>query len=523
MRTLVRAAFAAGVLAATLPFIAVAQQPAEAGFQLKEVIVTATKRAENIQDVPFSVSATSQNQILNSGAADIVDLARNVAGFTVADLGPGQSQMAIRGISSGQVIRDQPGVKEQVGVYLDESPISVALFTPDLELFDLARFEVLRGPQGTLFGAGSEAGTVRYITHQPDLGKLEVLTDAALEGVTHGDEGGYFRSMLNLPFSDTIAVRIVGYWHHLPGFIDAITPLGPEGADQPGGFKVDKAVNSGDRGGGRLTVLIKPNDALSITPRVVFQKLETNGFPRVDIYNILANPYTTTQPAVNIGSLQQYRQQQEGLTDDFTLADLKVTYDLGAATLTSVTSFTHRDVLVLRDATQLSGSVTFDVFGDVSTPTSPAGVRTNSPLYDRTHLNVTSEEIRVASNGKRAIDWLVGGFFQHIGRRYGQSLPTPGYDALNASFGYPLGTDPLAPPDMPFWSDLSYRLRQYALFGEGTWHATDQLSLTAGVRYYHYNEDRVLNFHGVFASPTPAGGIPGSVSSSGASPRLILS
>src|SRR6185437_2740130 len=121
------------------------------------------------------------------------------------------------------------------------------------------------------------------------------------------------------------------------------------------------------------------------------------------------------------------------------------------------------------------------------------------------------------------IDWLVGGFFQHTVRRYGQSLPTPGYDALNAKFGNPLGTDPLAPPDMPFWSDISYKLRQYAAFGEGTWHATDQISLTAGLRYYKYDEDRVLNFHGVFSSPTPAGGIPGSVSSSGASPRVILS
>lgn len=523
MRAFTAAAIVAAELASAVPSIATAQRLAEAGSQLQEVIVTATKRSENIQNVPFSVSATSQDQITNSGAADIVDLARNVAGFAAADLGPGQSQMAIRGISSGQVIRDQPGVKEQVGVYLDESPISVALFTPDLELFDLDRFEVLRGPQGTLFGAGSEAGTVRYITHQPDLGKLEVLTDAALEDVTHGQEGGYFRSMLNLPISETVAARVVAYWRHLPGFIDAITPIGPEGADRPSGFKIDKAVNSGDRGGGRLTFLIQPNDVLSVTPRLVFQKLQTNGFPRVDIYNILANPYTTTQPAVTIGNLQQYRQQSEGLTDDFTLADLKVTYNLGTATLTSVTSYTHRNVLVLRDATQLTGSVTFDAFGDAATPTSPAGVRTNSPLFDRTHLNVISQELRLASNGKRTIDWLVGGFFQHTGRRYGQSLPTPGYDALNASFADALGTDPLAPPDQPFWSDISYTLKQYAAFGEATWHATDQISLTAGLRYYKYNEDRVLNFHGVFSSPTPAGGVPGHVSSSGASPRVILS
>src|ERR671923_1830762 len=166
IRTL--AALSAAAASTGLPYVAAAQQVDQGAIQ--EIVVTAQKREAKLEDVPFSVAATSQEQIVNSGAGNIVDLARNIAGLAIADLGPGQSQMAIRGISSGQVIRDQPGVKEQVGVYLDESPISVALFTPDLELFDIDRFEVLRGPQGTLFGAGSDAGTVRYITKQPKLG-----------------------------------------------------------------------------------------------------------------------------------------------------------------------------------------------------------------------------------------------------------------------------------------------------------------------------------------------------------------
>src|SRR2546430_7267512 len=191
-----------------LPFVASAKQADEGPIQ--EAVVTAQKREANLQDVPFSVSATSQDQIRNSGSESLIDLARNVAGFTIADLGPGQSQIAIRGISSGQVIRDQPGVKEQVGVYLNESPISVALFTPDLELFDLDRFEVLRGPQGTLFGAGSESGTVRYITRQPDLGKTEILPEAARETVPDGTEGGFARMAVNLPFGANVACREVG-------------------------------------------------------------------------------------------------------------------------------------------------------------------------------------------------------------------------------------------------------------------------------------------------------------------------
>src|ERR1700687_3994102 len=209
---------------------------------LEEIVVTAQKRAGSVQDTPFSVSATSQEQIRNSGAGNITDFARNIAGLTIADLGPGQSQVAIRGISSGQVIRDQPGVKEQVGVYLDESAISVALFTPDLELFDLDRIEVLRGPQGTLFGAGSEAGTVRYITTQPKLGVTEGVVDGSVEVPKSGSVGGSGRPAGNFHVGDTVAVRIVMYEHHLPGFIDSI---------QPGGG-IKKHVNDGDRAGMRL-------------------------------------------------------------------------------------------------------------------------------------------------------------------------------------------------------------------------------------------------------------------------------
>src|SRR6266581_8790747 len=128
----------------------------------EEVTVTARKKEETVQEVPMSVAAPTESELRDRGAETIEDVAANVAGFTVQNLGPGQSQVAMRGVSSGQIQRDQPGVKEQVGVYLDESAISLSLFTPDIDLFDLNRVEVLRGPQGTLFGSGSESGTVRY-------------------------------------------------------------------------------------------------------------------------------------------------------------------------------------------------------------------------------------------------------------------------------------------------------------------------------------------------------------------------
>src|ERR1700732_2301131 len=268
---------------AGLPFVAIAQQVDQVAIQ--EVVVTAQKRETSLQDVPFSVAALTQSDMRASGANNIVDLARNVAGLTIADIGPGQSQIAIRGISSGQVVRDQPGVKPQVGVYLDESPISIALFTPDLELFDLERLEVLRGPQGTLFGAGSESGTLRYITAQPKLG----VTDGAIAGdlatVKHGDSAGQIKAEVTLPLTDTTALRLVGYNDDLPGFINA---FGPNNT-------VDTAANTGRKTGTRIALLWKPSDTISVTPRFVYQKLHTDGYPRTDAYNLLGNPFTTTE------------------------------------------------------------------------------------------------------------------------------------------------------------------------------------------------------------------------------------
>ena len=152
--------------------------------------MTARKREEALKDVPFSLAVQTAEDLKKSGAVNIEDISRGVAGFSVQNLGPGQSQVAVRGVSAGQIVRDQPGVKEQVGIYLDESVISLSLFTPDLDLYDLSRVEVLRGPQGTLFGSGSLSGTVRYITAQPVLEETSASITAGAETITDGDWGG---------------------------------------------------------------------------------------------------------------------------------------------------------------------------------------------------------------------------------------------------------------------------------------------------------------------------------------------
>src|SRR4030095_9855385 len=163
------------------------------------IIVTATKRASTVQDVPFSINAQTQEDIQRANANTIEEISRNVAGLAVQNLGPGQSQVSVRGVSAGQIVRDQPGVKEQVGVYLDESVTSLSLFTPDFDLFDLNRVETLRGPQGTLFGAGSVGGTIRYITNQPKIGVVEGSVEGDINTFSGGNMGYGLKGMINLP------------------------------------------------------------------------------------------------------------------------------------------------------------------------------------------------------------------------------------------------------------------------------------------------------------------------------------
>jgi iron complex outermembrane receptor protein len=312
-----------------------------------------------------------------------------------------------------------------------------------------------------------------------------------------------------------VALRIVAYDDELPGWIDAYGPNG-----------LSKDVNTGRKTGGRIALTWQPVEGLSITPRFVRQKLSTDGFPRTDLYNILGNPYTTTEPAVPLGDRTQYRQFREGIDDDFKLYDLKIGYDFGPATLTSITSYTNRDVLVTRDATQLTGSVTYQ-FGGTS-----ADVRTDSPLLDHTQLEVFSQELRVASNGTGKFDWLAGAYYEHWKRHYGQDLPTPGYDTIVQRLlcpTYPAtecaglsSADNGAPPNTPFYSDLHYDYQQMALFAEGTWHFADRWAATAGLRGFDFREDRTLYFAGLFSVPTPEP-VPGGTNSQGVAPRAIVS
>jgi iron complex outermembrane receptor protein len=321
--------------------------------------------------------------------------------------------------------------------------------------------------------------------------------------------GGTVKVASNVPLSDTSAMRVTAYYTSMGGFMDAVQPDG----------SIDKDVNSGDRTGVRLAIRSQPNDRLTITPRLIYQEAEMDGWNRIDVFNILANPFTTTRPAITLGERQLYTQLEEETADEFLLFDLNIEYDFGDKALTSVTSYTDRDVLVVRDATALTASITGGTI-----PFQEPVYSLDGPLDDATTVKTLTQELRLAGGDDKR-DWVFGLFYSDIQRDYGQSLFVAGFEAASA-------LDPLGPILTPtagafgaatnvlFFSDLDYDFEQLALFGEFTVSLNDRLDLTGGLRWYDFEENRVQTFDGVFAAP---GTTRGSTTADGIAPRLIAS
>ncbi len=479
--------------------------------QLDEVVITATRRDSSVMDVPFSVNVQLEKDIQRLNTFHLEGLSRSVAGLSIQNLGPGQSVVTIRGISSGQSVRDQPGIKEQVGIYLDETPISLSLFTPDIDLFDVSRVETLRGPQGTLFGSGSIGGTVRYITAQPRLHVKEIKAQFDLNGIDGGAFGGHAKAAFNAPLGDRAAVRVVSYGTRYGGFIDALRETGT----------VDDDVNNGVRRGGRVALLWKPTDALSITPRVLYQKIDLGGFNRDDVFNLFANPYTTTRTPVQLGERQQFLLLDEAFEDETLILDNVIKWNLNNLfEATYAASYTKRGLLVSRDASTLSGSVGIDLRGPPEN-FPPGAVNLPSNLRDTTDLEQMTHELRFSSSHDNAFQWLAGVFYSNSNRNYSQRLPTPGYDA-----NYPLDQEIVlngfAVQDSPYNSDLTYDLTQVAVFGEVTYTLFDRLGLTAGLRWYDWEEDKTFKSGGVFSNMS-AQNQNVTIASDGFAPRFLAS
>lgn len=404
------------------------KRPGTQPVQLAEIVVTATKRSERLSDVPLAVQATTAEDLYKLRAHDFEDYSRTLAGVQSMEVGAGRDQIFMRGVAAPQ---GYIGMESAVGVYVDDVPISEGMSQPDLNLYDVDRVEVLRGPQGTLYGSASLGGTIRIITNHPDLAAAGGSVDTELSATKHGGLNPSYSATLNLPVAtDVAAVRAVVYGRNPSGFIDD-PALGK------------RRANYEDTYGGRVALRVRPMDALTVDLKVMSQHTHVGGDNFADL--------------ISGGSpeLDQYRHIGEPFIDRSQVYNATVVYESSAFTLNSSTSFSHRRRDVYNDFTGV------DFLGN--------GALT--PSHQRYVAKSFSQELRINSASVKPFGWILGAYFNRTHDEFFQTLDSEG---AGAAFGLP--TDNVA---QLFQNTTS---TQKSLFGEVSYTPMDRLTLTAGAR-----------------------------------------
>jgi iron complex outermembrane recepter protein len=413
--------------------------------ELEEIIVTATRRAERLQDVPASIQAVGEEQLQRLGADDFADYARTVAGLSFSDRGPSRNQIVIRGITTG--VEYDNGKQSTVAVYVDEVPVTEGMAQPDLKLFDVDRVEVLRGPQGTLYGSGSMGGTVRIITAQPDPDNLVTKGEATLSTTKHGGTNVLASGALNIPLASGIsALRLVGYYRDEDGYIDNVA-LGKEN------------VNDERTYGGRAALRVSPSDVLDITGTMMYQQQKVGGVQEAE---------------TAYGELDQFRLRAESGRDEITIYNLNVDWDVGFANLVSSSSLFKRERVNEYDNSAFPVLDPLPIFAD--------------NFYDSDSF---TQELRLTSTGEQRLRWLVGAFYQDSDGDGRQITNIPGIGDL-------LGL----PDDIAYNGRGANNVKQSAIFGELNFDITSKLTFTTGARYSKYDLEASNSAFGFIAGGT---------------------
>jgi len=461
-----------------------------------EVVVTANKlNSAKVLDTPSAIQAISGAQLQKSGAIGFLDIAAQIPGLSVQDLGPGDRKYIIRGISSTG--------ESTTGVYYDEAVISGSNandgggFESDIRLYDLDHIEVLRGPQGTLYGAGSMSGTIRFITNKPNLNSFGgYLTGEVSDTDGGGHSGGNVdvNGEVNIPIVDgKVALRAVGWTVDDSGYINQIR-LGA-GTSDP--VLVAKGINNDVVRGGRVSLRIQPIEALTIDASYTNQDEHSNGSSRYTPAGVTAFPLQGT-PAVQGCDLCNTDVTRSPSNDHLQVYSLSVAYKFEYGTLTGTTNQYNRTLDFNYDSTPILASF---------------GVPVPAETLEPQTRDVNSSEIRYASDFDFPVNFVVGGFRQYetndlrveVITTDGAGNPTGPFSTLNSQ-------DALSNPngDTFFGRQDDRTITQYAGFGEATWKITPQLLVTGGIRYY--TED----LEGVQQQLHPFGGFP--AGSSGVAP-----
>jgi iron complex outermembrane recepter protein len=481
---------------------------AQPATDLQEVIVTAEKRDSTVQKTPISLTAITGADLQSQGITDLVEVAQQVPGVSFKTSGPGQTELEMRGLTS------TGGESPTVGFYLDETSLTPPAMAQngkvviDPSLFDLNRVEILRGPQGTLYGAGSMGGTVKLVTNQPDLQHFDVNAQGAFSNTDGGGFNHTENAMLNLPLAQGIAaLRIVGTNENISGWIDREVlnpfPLEVNNSTQRG--NVAAAPVSQDftdsnwetLRGGRASLLVKPTEALSLDAGILYQSIHQGGPNTIDVppgNEVHYQPFDVSEP----------------FEDNFNLYTLTAKYDFDSFQIVSATSSWTRHQLQTQDISEAMQDYIGGFLGPPAAfpfSTADGGLGAGS-ISEDDYSRQVSEELRIASTGNDSWQWLGGAYYSSF---HATSHVYSYYDGFQALFG----TNNLAD------NHRLLNIDQYALFGETSYEMPNHLKSTIGLRYFTYHSDSATSVSGVSANGTSAT-LYSNAQNSGVTPKVNL-
>ena len=474
------AAASAVAVASQDPAAADAQADSEnAGSEV--IVVTAQKRPQVLIDVPQSITVVSGATLENQQATNFQDYLKLVPGLQLDQSNPGEGRLILRGLNTG-------GVASSVAVYLDETPfgsssglVNGGVLAGDFDTFDVSRIEVLRGPQGTLYGSNSLGGLLRFVTNEPDTTKLVARGRVAIEDTKGGEMSYRGHAVVNVPLSETIAFRASGTYRKDGGFIDSIgtigvTPLGPVASD------VEKDINGTKSYGGRASVLFKPNDLFDVRLSASLQNIRTESASYVesdpDTLKTLYGEPTQSRFAKPFGDL------------DYRVYNALVNYDLGFGTVTSSTSFSKQNQTRRQDLTfSTSWQIEF-LTGFVFPPF--VAVPNELVLDQNTNHKKFTQEIRLASHENDRFEWLVGGYYTHEKGLIFQEFKgfIPGTETPQT---FPALFTPLAEVS------LDSKYDEIAGFANATVHLGERFHVDFGGRYSHNEQEAAQDAVGILA------------------------
>ncbi|MEX2150456.1 MAG: TonB-dependent receptor [Steroidobacteraceae bacterium] len=481
--------------AVTLILAAASADAQTAAASLGEVVVTAQKRAEAISDIPMSVSVVSGEALERNQADNFQDLVNLIPGLSINSSTRGVSRVTMRGINTG-------GVASTVGVYVNDVPFgsssglaNAAILSGDIDTFDMTRIEVLRGPQGTLYGASALGGVIKYVANAPSTDGFEARFQGSFDDTADADTGYALTGVVNIPVSDTFALRASGFFRSDGGYTESIGNNPIPALQDPGvnivdGTLVEDEINGSDVTGGRVSALLQPSDTFSLDLTVHYQDIDS------DNANVFEVDPTTLSPLYGGRVASRYHDEPQNI--EYRIYSATLDWDLGGVSLQSVSSYSE----FLHDF-QLDAAV-IDVLGAgiptaqlltfvYSTP-GTADTLLSGILDQTTGTDKFTQEFRLVSPQSDQFEWLLGAYYTDEDSVIHQRLV-----AVEPGTGSPVAGVPL-PADLSIESTYE----EIALFANATWHLTDRFDLSFGARWSDNDQDAAQN--GLIILPILPGG-----------------